>query len=183
LLSGSLYPMPPEFFLPNAGDSKPSEPHRRVMTQAARVCQAVDLRAPLSTDQVMATPASTAKERNRERRHGLYKQVEVLVDGGMSQSDAARRLGISLRTVQRWIQAGVFPERTPRCYPHAVNAYAGYLDKRLLQGCRNVSQLWRELRQHGYRGQLSSVWHWLQKHRGEGKRDAVEKLSSPALLH
>ncbi len=128
------------------------EPHRRVMTQAARACQAVDLREPLTTDQVMATPAPTAKDRNRKRRHGSYQQVELLIDGGMSQSDAARQLGISLRTVQRWMQAGVFPERTPRCYPHAVNAYASYLDKRLLQGCRNVSQLWLELRQQGYRG-------------------------------
>jgi len=77
------------------------EPHRRVMTQAAIASQAVDLREPLTTDQVIATPAPTAKQRNRERRHGLYKQVKVLVDGGMSQSDAARQLGISLRTVQR----------------------------------------------------------------------------------
>jgi len=99
----------------------------------------------------------------------------------VSQSDAARQLGISLRTVQRWIQAGVFPERTPRLYPHSVNAYAEYLDKRLRQGCRNVSQLWRELRQQGYRGQLSSVWHWLQKHRGDGKREAFEKLRKPQM--
>jgi len=58
------------------------EPHRRVMTQAATASQAVDLREPLTTDQVMATPTPTAKQRNRERRHGLYKQVKVLVDGG-----------------------------------------------------------------------------------------------------
>jgi transposase len=155
------------------------EPHRRVMTQAARASQDADLREPLTTDQVMAIPTPTAKQRNRERRHGLYQQVKVLVDGGMSQSDAARQLGISLRTVQRWIQAGVFPERTPRCYPHSVNAYADYLDKRLLQGCRNVSQLWRELRQQGYRGQLSNVWHWLQKHRGDSKRHAVVMRTRP----
>ena len=103
-------------------------------------------------DQASATTTRTAKQRNRERRHGLYKQVKVLVDGGMSQSDAARQLGISLRTVQRWLRAGVFAERAPRRYPHSVDAYTGYLDQRLLQGCRNISQLWRELRQQGYRG-------------------------------
>ncbi len=158
------------------------EPHRRVMTQAARACHAVDLREQLMTDQVMSTPTSTAKQRNRERRHHLYKQVKALIDGGVSQSDAARQLGISLRTVQRWIQAGVFPERTPRCYPHSVDAYASYLDKRLLQGCRNVSQLWRELRQQGYRGQLSSVWHWLRKHQGHAKQDSLKNLVKP-LVH
>jgi len=155
------------------------EPHRRVMTQAATASQAVGSREPLTTDQVMATPTPTAKQRNRERRHGLYKQVKVLVDGGMSQSDAARQLGISLRTLQRWIQAGVFPERTPRCYPHSVDPYAAYLDQRLLKGCRNISQLWRELRQQGYRGQLSNVWYWIRKHRGDGKRHAVAMSRRP----
>jgi hypothetical protein len=150
------------------------EPHRRVMTQAARASQDVDVR-----EQVMATPTPTAKQRNRERRHGLYKQVKALVDGGMSQSDAARQLEISLRTVQRWIQAGVFPEKTPRCYPHSVDAYASYLDQRLLQGCRNVSQLWRELRQHGYRGQISSVWYWLRKHQGNAKQNSLNNGVKP----
>jgi transposase len=153
------------------------EPHRGVMTQAARACQVLGLKELPATAQIPATP--TAQQKNRERRHHLYGQVEALVDAGASQSDAARQLGISLRTVQRWIKAGVFPERTPRCYPHSVDAYAVYLDQRLLQGCRNISQLWRELRQQGYPGQLSSVWHWLQKHRGDGKRDAVAMRRTP----
>ena len=85
------------------------EPHRRVMTQAARASQDVDLREPLTTDQVMATPTPTAKQRNRERRHGLYKQVKALVDGGMSQSDAARQLEISMSAgVNVWSAA--FPQ-------------------------------------------------------------------------
>jgi len=137
------------------------EPHRSVMTQAARACRALDLEERLTTAQIAATPNLTAKEKNRERRQRLYEQVKTLLDSGVSQSDVARQLDISLRSIQRWIQAGAFPERTPRRYPHSVDAYAGYLDKRLLQGCHNVSQLWRELRQQGYRGQLSSVWNWL----------------------
>jgi len=155
------------------------EPHRSVMTQAARASQGFDSRDLPATTQDKASPILTTKQKNRTRRHGLYEQVRALLDGGVNQSDAARQLGISLRTVQRWIQAGAFPERTSRRYPHSVDAYAGYLDQRLLQGCRNISQLWRELRQQGYRGQLSSVWNWLQKHRGGGKRNAVEKLRRP----
>jgi hypothetical protein len=112
-----------------------------------------------ATAQVPAAPAATTQQKKRERRQDLYEQMKAMMDGGVSQSDAARQLGISLRTVQRWIQAGVFPERTTRCYPHSVDPYAAYLDRRLLQGCRNISKLWRELRQQGYRCQLSSVWH------------------------
>jgi transposase len=107
--------------------------------------------------------------------------MKDLIESGVSQTDVARQLDLSLRTVQQWIRVGVFPERTPRCYPHSVDAYADYLEQRLLQGCRNVSQLWRELRQQGYRGQLSSVWKWLQKHRGDGKRNAIGKLRRPQL--
>jgi transposase len=155
------------------------EPHRRVMTEAARVSQGLGSREPLQTAHVPTPPTLTTQQKNRERRHGLYKQVRSLIEDGMSQSEAARQLNVSLRTVQRWTQPGVFPERTPRRYPHSVDAYAGYLDQRRLQGCRNISQLWRELRQQGHRGQLTSVWHWLQKYRGEGKLNSVEKLRRP----
>src|SRR5260370_29289491 len=78
--------------------------------------------------------------------------MKALADGGTSQSDIARQLDLSPLNVQRWTRAGVFPERTPRSYPHSVDAYVRYLDQRLHQGCHNVSQLWRELRQQGYRG-------------------------------
>jgi hypothetical protein len=89
--------------------------------------------------------------------------MRALVESGVSQSDAARQLGLSLRTVQRWIRAGAFPERTQRQFPNSVDKYAAYLDRRLLEGCRNVNQLWRELQQQGFRGQNSRVWHWLRQ--------------------
>jgi transposase len=155
------------------------EPHRHVMTEAARAGHDPGSTGSHTVAQVPAAPAGTTQQQNRERRQDLYEQMKTMIDGGVSQSAAARKLGISLRTVQRWIQAGVFPERTTRCYPHSVGPYADYLDQRLHQGCRNISKLWRELRQQGYRGQLSSVWHWLQKHRGEGKLEAYATRRRP----
>ena len=143
------------------------EPHHRVLKQAAQgSIQGFIASAP------PPLPSSTlsAKQQNRQRRYSLYEEMKALADGGTSQSDIARQLDLNLRTVQRWTRAGVFPERTPRSYPHSVDAYIRYLDQRLHQGCHNVSQLWRELRQQGYRGQLSSVWNWLHQHRGHTKR-------------
>ena len=146
------------------------EPHHRVLKQAAQrsIQGFIASAAP-------PVPSSTlsAKQQNRQRRYSLYEEMKALADGGTSQSDIARQLDLSLRTVQRWTRAGVFPERTPRSYPHSVDAYVGYLDQRLHQGCYNVSQLWRELRQQGYRGQLSSVWNWLYQHRGHTKRATI----------
>ena len=143
------------------------EPHHRLLRQAAKDSVQIPFVSAIPPIHV-ETPSMT--QRNRERRHDLYKQLRVLAAAGTSQSDIARQLDISLRTVQRWMHAGAFPERTVRRYPHSVDAYGAYLDNRWKQGCRNVSQLWRELRQHGYRGQLSSVWNWLQKHRSETQR-------------
>ena len=154
------------------------EPHRRILAQTS---QLPDLTDPVPAPQLSAAPPTATKQKNRERRHTLYQQVKALVESGMSQSDVTRQLDVSLRTVQRWTQAGTFPERTPRCFPHSVDHYADYLEQRLLQGCRNITQLWRELRQQGYHGQLGNVWNWLQMHRGHGKKNAVEKLRRPQL--
>jgi transposase len=133
------------------------EPHRRMMTQAAKASRGSETTAILNASATPAAPteALSVQQKNRQRRHSLYEQMRSLTDSGVSQSDIARRLDISLRTVQRWIRVGAFPERTPRFFPNAVDAYAAYLDRRLLEGCRNVSQLWRELRQQGYRGNIA----------------------------
>jgi transposase len=148
------------------------EPHRRVMTQAAKTVQGSKPTATLDPDAAPATPSDTLSVRNRsrERRLGLYQEMRALLDNGVSQSDIARKLPISLQTVQRWIRAGTFPERSPRLFPNAVKPHAAYLDRRLLEGCRNVSQLWRELRDRGFRGQHSSVWYWLRQHRGHSMK-------------
>jgi transposase len=144
------------------------EPHRRTMMQAAKTVHQNSSIEPLNSVVVPADPVETLAvgHDKRHRRHGLYNQMRVLVESGVSQSDAARQLGLTLRTVQRWIRAGAFPERTPRQFPNSIDKYAAYLDRRLLEGCRNVSQLWRELQQQGFRGLNSSVWHWLRQHRG-----------------
>ena len=95
------------------------EPHHRVLKQAAqRSIQGFIASAAPSS-------ALSAKQQNRQRRYSLYEEMKALAGGGTSQSDIARQLDLSLRTVQRWTRAGVFPERTPRSYAHSVDAYLG----------------------------------------------------------
>ncbi|MCU1223976.1 MAG: transposase family protein [Edaphobacter sp.] len=159
------------------------EPHRRTMLQAAKAVQQNSFIETLNPIVVPADPVETLTVRHekRHRRHGLYEQMRALVGSGVSQSDAARQLGLSLRTVQRWVRAGAFSERTPRMFPNSVDKYAAYLDRRLLEGCRNVSQLWRELQQQGFRGQNSSVWHWLRQHRGHRPKTSESVPTKPTL--
>ena len=56
-----------------------------------------------------------------------------------------------------------------------LNPFAGFLTRRWNEGCRNAAQLWRELAALGFRGQPSTVRHWLSK-----RRLAAEQDGSPA---
>jgi transposase len=81
-----------------------------------------------------------------------------LRDTGCSQLAIARQVGRSLRTVQRYLRAPAFPERKPRMRPPGQLApYRAYLEERWREGCHNVAQLWRELREQGFPGSYSSV--------------------------
>jgi transposase len=142
------------------------EPHSPFLRQAAAEIQKV-ARTGVSTAADLPsaiTHEASAREQNRTRRYSLYKQMKPLADAGVTHAEIAPQLEVSLRTVQRWTAAGSFPERTERSYSHSVDPHARYLEQRPQQGCSNVSQLWRELRLQGYRGQLGSVWNWLRQH-------------------
>ncbi len=67
-----------------------------------------------------------------------------LIARGKSQSEAAASVGLSLRTVQRWVTTGVFPERKRRIFSSHVDAFGPYIEKRVAEGCTNASQLWRD---------------------------------------
>jgi transposase len=108
------------------------------------------------------TTALQRKEQNRERRIDLYQRMRELIDNGESQTQAAATLGLGLRTVQRWVACGVFRERKHRAFSSQVDPFGPYLEKRVAEGCRSTTVLWREISRQGYQGKLVSVWDWLQ---------------------
>ena len=115
---------------------------------------------------VPETPQTLASQRTQQKRNSrleLYQQMTELIACGKSQSEAAARVGLSLRTVQRWITTGAFPERKHRIFSSQVDAFGPYIEKRVAEGCTNASQLWREIKQQGYRGNIPGVWRWLQR--------------------
>ena len=82
--------------------------------------------APPSLAEERATQAVQRTRQNRERRLALYQEFRSLVDAGMSCSQASRQLGIPLRTVQRWVVCGVFPERKHRVFPSIVDEHGSW---------------------------------------------------------
>jgi len=143
------------------------ERHRHLMREVRDLLEPpTELAAPHSIPERQPTEAYKRKEQSRERRLERYEAMKRLVDGGMNYSQASRHIGIPLRTVQRWVACGVFPQRKERKFPSNMDEFSEHLDRRYREGCTNATQLWREIKQLGFSGQACSVWYWLRKRFG-----------------
>ncbi|MEO1146692.1 MAG: ISL3 family transposase [Cyanobacteria bacterium J06638_22] len=103
-------------------------------------------------------------ERGRERRE-RYESARHLKAEGYSAAAVARAVGISVRTVRRWLQGEGYRERQGRsdCGQRRVNAYKGYLLKWYGNGERNIRQLYRKLKGEGYPGSYRMVARYMQQ--------------------
>jgi transposase len=108
-------------------------------------------------------PASTAAARlarqRRTRRWTHYQQVWTYYWWGWTLDAIAQQVGISRRTMRRYLQSPTFPERQPRhdrdhsCF----DAYKPMLLADWNHGCRNGAHLFRTIRSHGFQGQYGFV--------------------------
>jgi transposase len=106
----------------------------------------------------------TKQDVRRARRVECYQQVWEFHRQGISRRAIARRLGIDRETVERYLRAEQFPERSPRRYASRTDPFVDYLRKRWNEGCQNAAQLMRELAAYGFKGSYCSVRrkvaHW-----------------------
>jgi transposase len=93
----------------------------------------------------------------QQDRMALYHQMIELYEQGMTQSAIAQQIGTSLRTVQRWLTAGAFPEPKRHRYASRLDPYLPYISQRWNQGCQNMAQIFQELVSQGYQGSYASV--------------------------
>jgi transposase len=110
-------------------------------------------------------PAHVEKVRltRRAGRHARYQQVVALRQQGMKPQDIACQLGLSDRTVHRWLAAGTFPEaKKRRKRQSSFDAFAPYVLKRWQEGERNGLALWREIKAQGYTGTANGVYRHLE---------------------
>lgn len=112
-----------------------------------------------ATDRQLAKQVQYLKKENGILRKRLerYQQVMALHHQGVSLRNISRQLGIHRATARSFLRAGSFPERAARTYPQKVNQYIPYLQRRWSEGCRNASQLQREVQAQGYRGSVHMV--------------------------
>ncbi len=126
-----------------------------------------------SADPPEDTAPSSSREQpaRRARRLARYEEVIALHAHAVTDRVIAAHVGGSVRTVQRWLHHGQFPERRRRSErPGQLAPFAPYLRERWEAGCHNATRLWHELRERGFRGSYTSVALSVAPWRGEGYR-------------
>ncbi len=105
-----------------------------------------------------------ARLARRAQKLDRYEQVLELRDQGLTAADIGSRIGISGRTVQRWLAHGSFPEaRRRRRRPSLIDPYERYVLQWWQQGNRTGLQLYRELTAQGYKGSSKAMYRYLER--------------------
>jgi len=105
-----------------------------------------------------------ARLARRAQKLDRYEQVLELRDQGLTAADIGSRIGVSGRTVQRWLSHGSFPEgRRRRRRPSLIDPYERYVLQWWQAGNRNGLQLYRELTAQGYRGSSKAMYRYLER--------------------
>ncbi len=123
----------------------------RCRAEIRRAWQAQATREPAETDPVPQEEQRPARSRGEEQARlarraqklDRYEQVMELHDQGLRVTDIAARVGISGRTVQRWLAHGSFPEaRRRRRRPSLIDPYERYVLLWWPEGNRSGAQLY-----------------------------------------
>ncbi len=185
--------------LSNAGDTleRVLGRHHAALREAAAAVDA--LRPPAAPLQIVTSEAFSAalaapaprtrvqqeQATRRDRRLARYAHVVALHDAGLSQVAICTQVGISRKTVRRYLRAGSFPERArPHRRPRLLTPYAPSLRERWTAGCHNAHTLWEEIRARGFTGAPALVrryvaaWRTTPARRGR----AAQQEPEPGLL-
>ena len=105
--------------------------------------------------------AQRVRQTERTQR---YEQILALRSQGMGTPEIAAQMNMPARTIRHWLARGSAPDfrhRWSRVSAHLSGPSRSYLLQRWEQGCRNVSQLDRELRSLGYKGSRRSLYRFV----------------------
>ncbi len=109
------------------------------------------------------TSAQQLQWQGWQRRVQVHGEVMRLHQQGVPVRHIARDLALSRNTVRRWVR-GEQPElHRPRM--HSLDSWRAVLERRWAEGCRNGAQLWRDLRDLGFKGAMRVVTEWTNRQR------------------
>jgi transposase len=125
--------------------------------------------------------AGRARAERRERKQAIFAEVRRLYEAGYTLAEIARKTGKNRRTVRKYVNTDGFPEPKRRQRRGGLVGFEAYLQRRFREGCHNAAQLWREIREAGYRGSRSAVRQWVSAWRAElpsGERPGKSQRSA-----
>jgi transposase len=103
----------------------------------------------------------------------LFESIRALIQQGMNKSAIARTLGVHRHTVQKYSALESAPQRKPRVRKvSALAPYESYILKRFIDdGCRNATQIHKEIVKQGYPGayqNVARITQYLKKQERDG---------------
>ena len=107
----------------------------------------------------------------RHARHvTLYEEIHRLRALGLEQHEIGRRLGVSRKTVSRYLQWEEPPHRRSWRWRsgRVLDAYEPYLLQRWAEGCHSGRRLWHEIQAQGYAYSFANVSRFVARLRREG---------------
>ena len=124
-------------------------------------------------------PAPEYQRRSRlAKNQERFEQMITLQKLGFSSDEIVQRLGVTTRTLQNWRKHGVCPGTRQRRKRRSVfDPYAARVLKRWKEGCRQGSQLYREIKEQGYTGTDKTVYRFIKTL----KQESVELPPLPVL--
>ncbi|TDT97452.1 hypothetical protein EDD99_5588 [Streptomyces sp. 846.5] len=128
-----------------------------------------------------ALPGGVREQTTLERWH----KVHNLLGQGVGLLECSRRLNLALNTVKRYARRPQPPaERiVPRYRPTLVDPHRDHLRTRREQDpAVPVTQLFREIKEHGYTGGLNLLYRYLSQGRAEGPRPVTTPQRAARLL-
>ena len=151
-------PAAPSALPSSTGEGSLTAPHSAAPSQPATGSSA--------DEAAHLTASERRKQASRTRRERRYAEVHRLHAAGLSRRAIAGQLHLNRKTVPRFLNAGVFPERAqPPTKPNLLDPYLPYLTQQLAAGHDNGLALWREIRAQGDPGSRSLVSSWVAHHR------------------
>jgi transposase len=115
------------------------------------------------------------RQARRAKRQRRYEKVKALQGQGFNIQQVARALKMSWVMARHFMRCELYPETSqPTRRASQLDRYASYLQSRWDAGCHNAKQLWREIRDQGFRGSSRMVTLWAQL-----RRPASEPRTGP----
>ena len=135
------------------------------------------LNLPATATSRMSHAVREHQRQSRAGRHATFDAVVGMRDKGWSISAIAHETGRDRKTIRQWL-LDKRPGNWERPSRHSANTFEAYLRSRWDEGCRNATQLYREVCARGYHGEVRSFRRWIKDRLRDGQSQPVVRSAA-----